>query len=258
MPMSSQPSPPPLPWLAPGQDFPPADEAWGENSPAPGLLAAGGVLDVDTLCRAYSRGIFPWFSEGQPTLWWSPNPRMVLGVDAFRLHPSFKKTLEKFLKTVDCEIRIDSAFEQVIQACATSPRAGQAGTWIVPDMIAAYRELHRAGFAHSVETWVHGKLVGGLYCVALGKSVFGESMFSRAPNGSKIALAALVGFCRHHAIRQIDCQQNTTHLASLGAGEICRDRFVTQVTAGLAQATPVWQFDAIYWRELLPSKATPP
>ena len=247
----------PLPWLAPGQDFPPVSQSWDENSTAPGLLAAGGGLDVDTLRRAYSQGIFPWFSEGQPILWWSPDPRMVLNVSEFRLHPSFKKTLEKFRKALDCEIRIDSAFEQVVQACSTSPRAGQAGTWIVPEMMAAYGVLHRAGLAHSVETWVNGELIGGLYCVALGQSVFGESMFSRSSDASKIALAALVCFCRHHSIRQIDCQQNTRHLASLGAREISRDTFVQQVRNGLAQAAPVWQFDAIYWRELLPSKSTP-
>ncbi len=245
--------PPLLPWLSPGQNFPPASQAWGESSPAPGLLAAGGVLDVDTLRRAYSHGIFPWYSEGQPTLWWSPNPRMVLDVAEFRLHPSFRKKLQKFRKTEDCEIRMDSNFKQVIEACSTSPREGQAGTWIVPDMIAAYGELHKAGFAHSVETWVNGELVGGLYCVALGKSVFGESMFSRATDASKIALAALVGFCRHHAVRQIDCQQNTRHLASLGAREISRDLFVQQVAAGLAQVAPVWRFDPLYWQELLPA-----
>jgi leucyl/phenylalanyl-tRNA--protein transferase len=252
--MSSQ--PPPLPWLAPGQDFPPASQVWGENSPAPGLLAAGGTLDVDTLRRAYSQGIFPWFSEGQPTLWWSPNPRMVLNVPEFRLHRSFRKTLDRFRKTPGCEIRVDSAFEQVIQACSKSPREGQSGTWIVPDMIAAYGNLYRAGLAHSMETWVDGRLAGGLYCVALGKSIFGESMFSYSTDASKIALAALVGFCRHHGIRQIDCQQNTRHLASLGAREISRDMFVKHVEAGLIQPAPVWQFDPLYWRELLPSRAT--
>lgn len=254
LPMPSQ--PPPLRWLDPGQDFPPTSEAWGENSPAPGLLAAGGVLDIDTLIRAYSHGIFPWFSEGQPTLWWSPDPRMVLDVSEFRLHSSFKKTLEKFRRTANCEIRMDSAFAQVIQACSTSHREGQAGTWIVPDMIAAYGELHRAGYAHSVETWVNGELVGGLYCVALGKAVFGESMFSRSTDASKIALAALVGFCRHHGVRQIDCQQNTRHLASLGAREIPRDLFVQRVAVGITQRNPVWHFDPLYWRELLPSKST--
>lgn len=230
-------------------------QAWGENSPAPGLLAAGGVLDVDTLRRAYSKGVFPWYSEGQPTLWWSPNPRMVLDVSEFRLHPSFRKTLQKFRKTAGCEIRIDTAFEQVIQACSASPRDGQSGTWIVPDMVAAYGKLHRADLAHSVETWVNGKLAGGLYCVALGKSVFGESMFSHSTDASKIALAALVGFCRHHGIRQIDCQQKTRHLASLGAREISRDLFLKQVATGLVQTAPVWEFAPLYWQELLPPKS---
>lgn len=248
--------PPPLSWLDPGQEFPPANHAWDENSPAPGLLAAGGVLDVDTLCRAYRQGTFPWYSEGQPTLWWSPNPRMVLGVQDFRLHASLKKTLQRFSQTTACEIRMDSDFKQVINACSTGPRDGQAGTWIVPEMIDAYCELHRIGLAHSVETWINGKLVGGLYCVALGKALFGESMFSRETDASKIALAALVCFCRHHAIPQIDCQQNTRHLASLGAREIPRDLFLRQVTMELAETPPIWRFDPLYWRTLLHSKPT--
>lgn len=255
--LSMPPQPPPLAWLVPGENFPPSSQAWGENSPAPGLLAAGGALDVGTLCQAYRQGVFPWFSAGQPNLWWSPNPRMVLNVSEFRLHPSFKKSLQKFRQTPGCEIRIDSAFEQVIRACSTSPRAGQTGTWIVPDMVAAYCALHRAGFAHSVEVWNDGRLAGALYCVAIGKSVFGESMFSHVSGASKIALAALVCFCRHHAITQIDCQQNTRHLASLGAREIPRNLFLEQVATGLAQSAPVWRFDALYWKELLPSKSIP-
>lgn len=248
--MSSQ--TPALAWLEPGQDFPPASQAWGDGSAAPGLLAAGGALDLASLRRAYSRGIFPWYSAGQPILWWSPDPRMVLDVAKFRIHPSFKKTLQKFRQTPGCEIRIDSAFAQVIEACSSSPRAGQGGTWIVPDMIAAYNDLHRAGLAHSVETWVNGQMVGGLYCVALGKAVFGESMFSRASEASKIALAALVALCRQYGIDQIDCQQNTPHLASLGAAEISRELFLAQVTLGLAQPAPVWEFNRRYWQILLP------
>ncbi|MEI6599522.1 MAG: leucyl/phenylalanyl-tRNA--protein transferase [Comamonadaceae bacterium] len=246
-------APPPLAWLAPGEDFPPVRQSWGADSPAPGLLAAGGVLDVETLCRAYRQGVFPWFSEDQPILWWSPDPRMVLQVDTFRMHPSFKKSLRKFGSTDGCEIRMDSAFEQVISACATSPRAGQSGTWIVPEMIAAYGALHRAGYAHSVETWIDGRLVGGLYCVAVGKSVFGESMFSRASEASKIALAALVCFCRHHGIAQIDCQQNTPHLASLGAREVTRAAFIKQMTAAQIRRPPEWKFEPLYWDELFHS-----
>lgn len=245
---------PPIQWIEANQKFPPTAQAWGERSPAPGLLAAGGTLNVETLRQAYSQGIFPWFNQEQPILWWSPNPRMVLDVSRFRLHPSFKKTLRKFSRTLTSEIRIDSAFEKVMQACADSPREGQPGTWIVPSMIDAYCDLHRAGMAHSVEVWVDGNLTGGLYCVALGKSVFGESMFSRSSGASKIALAALVGFCRYHDIQQIDCQQNTAHLASLGACEISRELFLEHVVSGISQSNPKWCFEAEFWQELLYSK----
>ena len=246
--------PQPIPWLTQDQDFPPVGQAWDENSSAPGLLAVGGMLNADTLQRAYSKGIFPWFSEGQPTLWWSPNPRMVLIVENFRLHPSLRKTINKFRKTTDCEIRIDSDFEQVIQACATSHRNGQTSTWILPKMIEAYNELYKAGLAHSVETWMNGRLTGGLYCVSLGKCVFGESMFSHSTNASKIALAALVAFCRHHDVRQIDCQQNTRHLTSLGASEISRDLFIEQLTVCNTHEAPTWKFDSLYWHKLMHSK----
>lgn len=240
-----------LPWLNPGDPFPDASEAWDGAQPAPGLLAAGGTLDVPTLHRAYSGGIFPWFSEGQPILWWSTDPRMVLHTGEFRLHRSLRKALARFVAEPGCELRIDSAFDQVIHACATSPRPGQNGTWIVPAMVRAYQALHRAGFAHSVETWIDGQLAGGLYCVAIGRAVFGESMFSRRPDASKIALAGLVAFCRHHGIAMIDCQQNTRHLASLGAREIARAAFVQQATRAATQAAPRWRFDPVYWDSIL-------
>lgn len=243
---------PALHWLAPGDPFPPLAEAWGVATPSPGLLAAGGALDVDTLVRAYSQGIFPWFSQGQPILWWSPDPRMVLDVQRFRLHRSLRKIIEKFRSNPGCEIRIDTVFDDVIGACASTPRKGQTGTWIVPAMVLAYRQLHAAGIVHSVETWVDDQLVAGLYCVAIGQSVFGESMFTRVANGSKIALAALVSFCRHHHIALIDCQQNTGHLASLGAAEMPRARFAAHVAMQASSPSPVWQFNPVYWRELLP------
>lgn len=249
---------PSLPWLEPGDVFPPARQAWGPDTPAPGLLAAGGQLDVPTLCSAYAQGIFPWFSDGQPILWWSPDPRMALNMAKFRLHRSLQKTLQAFCHPRNerkCEVRFDSAFDQVIQHCATSVRVGQGGTWIVPDMVRAYQALNRAGFAHSIETWVDGQLVGGLYCVALGKAVFGESMFTTQPDASKIALAALVCFCRIKGIKTIDCQQNTRHLASLGASEVSRGAFLELVRDGLQEPAPVWTFDPLYWRELLPSRA---
>ncbi|MGE0498022.1 MAG: leucyl/phenylalanyl-tRNA--protein transferase [Ramlibacter sp.] len=242
---------PPLPWLDPGDPFPDTALAWGAGDPAPGLLAAGGTLDVPTLARAYGAGIFPWFSEGQPILWWSPDPRMVLDVSAFRLHRSLRKTLARLRDDPAFEIRIDSAFDEVIRACAGSPRPGQNGTWIVPDMVQAYQAFHAAGFAHSVEAWLNGELVGGLYCVALGRAVFGESMFTRVPDASKVALAALVAFCRAHGITGVDCQQNTRHLASLGAHEVPRAGFVTHVAKARTQPGPAWRWEPVYWTHLL-------
>jgi leucyl/phenylalanyl-tRNA--protein transferase len=244
----------PLPWLDAGEDFPPVGMAWGHDDPAPGLLAAGAALDVATLVQAYSQGIFPWYSEGQPTLWWSPNPRMVLQTQDFKLHRSLRKTLGHFLSNSACDVRFDTAFVNVINACASKPRDGQPGTWILPEMIGAYCALHAAGHAHSIETWVGGELVGGLYCVNLGGMVFGESMFAHATDASKIALCALVAFCRAHGMAMIDCQQNTTHLASLGAAEISREVFIAHVTNVITGPAPAWQFEPVYWQELMPCK----
>ncbi|MDR2128977.1 MAG: leucyl/phenylalanyl-tRNA--protein transferase [Burkholderiaceae bacterium] len=226
----------------------------GPASPAPGLLAAGGCLDVPTLTAAYAQTIFPWFNAGEPILWWSPDPRMVLAVQDFRLHRSLRKRLRRFQNDPACAIRIDSDFERVIRACSEAPRSGQSGTWIGQDMIAAYLDLHAAGHAHSVETWAGGQLVAGLYCVSVGRAVFGESMFTRVADGSKIAIAALVAFCRAHGLPLIDCQQRTPHLASLGAREIPRQQFLDQVTALSAQPAPAsWQFQPVYWNALMPS-----
>lgn len=243
-----------LPWLEPGDDLPDPATAWGIADPVPGLLAAGGSLDVDTLMQAYGRCVFPWFSDDQPILWWSPDPRMVLQVERFKLHRSLRKTLITFAKTPGCEVRIDHDFAAVIDACSRAPRVGQSGTWIVPDMVRAYTQLHEAGHAHSVETWIDGKLAGGLYCVALGRAVFGESMFTRRPDASKTALAALVCLCRRYGVDMIDCQQNTSHLASLGAMEMARKRFVAHVAQAQLQEGPRWQFDPVYWNELLSAR----
>ena len=247
-----------LPWLAPGDPLPDAASAWGESDPVPGLLAAGGGLDVPSLLQAYAHGIFPWFSEGQPILWWSPDPRMVLEVARFRLHRSLRKTLERLRAGPGFEIRIDHGFETVIQACSQAPRVGQTGTWILPEMVRAYTALHRAGHAHSVETWIDGELAGGLYGVGLGRMFFGESMFARRPDASKIALAALVSFCRRHGIAMIDCQQNTSHLASLGASEMPRARFLSHVARARHLAGPQWRFEPVYWSELLPARTSLP
>jgi len=243
--------PHPIPWLAAGESFPPLKEAWDHHDPAPGLLAAGAALDVPTLVQAYSQGIFPWFSLGQPVLWWSPNPRMVLQTQNFRPHRSLRKCITRFQKQPGCEIRFDGDFERVINACADKPRAGQPGTWIVPDMVQAYIALHKAGHAHSVETWVDGELTGGLYCVNLGRMVFGESMFAHQTDASKIALSALVAFCRAHGVAMIDCQQNTQHLASLGASEISRPEFVAHLSRNVDKAAPGWEFKPVYWNQLL-------
>jgi leucyl/phenylalanyl-tRNA--protein transferase len=246
--------PRPLLWLDAGEDFPPVSMAWGQHDPVPGLLAAGSKLDVATLVQAYSQGIFPWYSEGQPTLWWSPNPRMVLQTQRFKLHRSLRKTLQHFLSNPACEVRFDTAFVDVINACASKPRDGQPGTWILPEMIAAYCALHAAGHAHSVEAWVGDELVGGLYCVNLGGMVFGESMFAHVTDASKIALCALVAFCRAQDVTMIDCQQKTGHLASLGAQEISRDEFTAHVTQVMTRPAPTWQFEPVYWHELMPFK----
>ena len=218
---------------------------------APGLLAAGGELSPERLTEAYSKGVFPWYSLGQPVLWWSPDPRMVLMVDEFKLSRSLRKTLRHFIRDARCELRIDSAFPRVIEACAKTPREGQDGTWIVPEMVHAYVRWHELGKVHSFETWIDGELVGGLYGVSLGRMFFGESMFSHRTDASKIALAALVCFCREHGVHMIDCQQHTRHLASMGAKEVRRGEFEARLTPCLREP-PIrdWAYDLPMWRHL--------
>jgi leucyl/phenylalanyl-tRNA--protein transferase len=206
-----------IPWLARGAPFPPVQSALRDPN---GLLAAGGELSPERLLEAYRRGIFPWFSEGDPILWWSPDPRMVLFPGELRISRSLAKTL----RNRRYEVRFDSAFDEVIAGCA-APRSREAGTWITDEMIAAYRGLHALGWAHSAETWIDGALAGGLYGVAVGQVFFGESMFSRSTDASKIALVALVAHLKSADFRLIDCQMRTRHLESLGAREIPRRRF---------------------------------
>lgn len=189
-----------------------------------GLLAAGADLSPQRLLAGYRRGIFPWYSEGEPILWWSPDPRMVLRPAGFQ--PG--RSLRKVLRNRDYEVRVDHDFAQVIAACA-APREGAAGTWISPAMIDAYRELHRLGHAHSFETWVDGRLAGGLYGVAVGGVFFGESMFSRVPDGSKIAFCHLVARLRLHGFELLDCQMHTDHLERLGARLMARREFLAEV-----------------------------
>jgi leucyl/phenylalanyl-tRNA---protein transferase len=207
-------------WLSPEdapERFPPLDRALDEP---PGLLAAGGDLSAPRLLAAYRRGIFPWYSPGQPVLWWSPDPRAVLFPQEFRCARSLRKTL----RNGGFETRIDHDFAAVIEGCA-APRAASAGTWITREMRAAYLELHRQGHAHSVETYRGGRLAGGLYGVRLGGVFFGESMFSREPDASKVALARLVELCRAEAIAVIDCQLPSRHLESLGSRLVPRCEF---------------------------------
>jgi leucyl/phenylalanyl-tRNA---protein transferase len=207
-------------WLSPQDEpewFPPLERALDEPA---GLLAAGGDLSTARLLAAYRRGIFPWYSPGQPVLWWSPDPRAVLFPEEFHC----ARSLAKRLRNSGFECAIDRDFRGVIEACA-APRGQSVGTWITPEMLAAYVELHRRGYAHSIETYQGSRLVGGLYGVRLGGVFFGESMFSRERDASKVALARLVDTCLAEAIVVIDCQMASTHLESLGSRRIPRTRF---------------------------------
>jgi leucyl/phenylalanyl-tRNA---protein transferase len=246
-------------WIDDDTPLPPTHYALGRDSDAPGLLAAGGRITPTRLEQAYRHGIFPWYSRGQPVLWWSPDPRMVLPVADFRVSRSLHKVLRRFVARPGHEVRIDSAFRRVIEACAKTPRDGQDGTWIVPAVLEAYVAWHRAGRVHSVETWVDGELVGGLYFVAIGRMFFGESMFAHRTDASKIALAALVCFARANGVPLVDCQQNTRHLASLGAHEISRQAFERHLALTLG-ATEIgdWTYDPALWGQLgLPSAPIP-
>lgn len=242
--------PPLLIQLSADDPLPAPHTAWDEHSPAPGLLAVGGGLSVSRLLQAYSQGCFPWYSDVQPVMWWCTDPRMVLNVDEFRLHRSFKKVLKRLIESNRLQIKIDHDFLGTIKECARFPRKGQSGTWIVHDMIHAYTQLHLHGHAHSVQAWVDGQLAGGLYCVSIGRAVFGESMFSTQADGSKMALAALVALCRAQLADWIDCQQNTSHLASLGAKPIARSVFLTRVSEAINHPPLSWKFESIYWKHL--------
>lgn len=209
--------------------FPPLTKAMREPN---GLLAAGGDLSVDRLVQAYRHGCFPWFSEGQPILWWSPDPRTVLFPE--ELHVS--RSLAKLLRQQRYQVSFDRDFEAVIQACA-APRRDADGTWITDDMQNAYTELHARGHAHSVEVWDHGELVGGLYGLAMGQLFFGESMFSRADNASKFGFVTLVKHLQAWGFVLIDCQMATRHLESLGARSIPRQQFADYLRDHLDQPT---------------------
>jgi len=231
-----------IPWLRPGDPptaFPPVETALEEPD---GLLCAGGDLSPERLLEAYRRGIFPWFSAGQPILWWSPDPRMVLFTDELKV----SRSLAKSIRNKGYELRFDTAFGAVLEGCA-APRsardadamnASDAGTWLGAPMRAAYTALHDAGYAHSVETWRDGALVGGLYGVALGRMFYGESMFARETDASKVALVRLVTLLHGQGVPLIDCQQETQHLATLGAKAIPRTRFAAILRELIHSAAP--------------------
>ncbi|RNF83354.1 leucyl/phenylalanyl-tRNA--protein transferase [Montanilutibacter psychrotolerans] len=213
-----------VPWLAahPDSPFPPAEMALRDPD---GLLAVGGDLSPPRLLNAYRHGVFPWFSEGQPILWWSPDPRTVFPTDAVRLSSRFRRGL----RHSDWVVCADTAFAQVLDACATAHRPGQRGTWITDDMRAAYLGLHRLGHAHSVEVFAGERLVGGIYGVAIGNMFFGESMFSGESGGSKVALAALALRLRSMGWPLIDAQVENSHLLSLGAQTWPRSKFLAHL-----------------------------
>jgi leucyl/phenylalanyl-tRNA--protein transferase len=211
-----------IPWLYDDDPLPPVALALREPN---GLLAAGGDLSPERLIDAYSHGVFPWFNEGEPILWWSPDPRMVLFPPELKISRSLRKTL----RNRSYEIRFDSAFREVMLGCA-APREEQHGTWISPAMIEAYVRLHELGYAHSAETWIDGKLAGGLYGIAIGHMFYGESMFTRVTDASKLAFVHLVWQLQRWGFGLIDCQMKTAHLASFGAREIPRQDFLQRVS----------------------------
>ena len=232
-------------WLDDDTPFPDVALALTDAHGAAGLLAAGADLSPARLLQAYRRGIFPWFSEGQPILWWSTDPRMVLHTARFSVSASLKKTLRKVDASLReqgrWDVRFDTAFEEVMRACA-APRRDGPGTWISEDIIAGYSGLHRQGYAHCCEVWLDGNLVGGAYGVSIGRMFYGESMFARVTDASKIALAYLVAFLKSQGVRMIDCQQETGHLASLGAAPISRSEFIRELTAAIeAPQITAWQ-----------------
>ncbi|HOL65062.1 MAG TPA: leucyl/phenylalanyl-tRNA--protein transferase [Accumulibacter sp.] len=231
-----------IPWLEGKTPFPPLDQALREPN---GLLCAGGDLTPQRLLKAYQHGIFPWYAAGEPILWWSPDPRMVLLPD--ELHIS--RSLRRSLRSGSYQVRLDSAFTEVIHACASTPRAGQQGTWITHEMQHAYWRLFELGIAHSVETWAGEQLVGGLYGLAIGRMFYGESMFTRRTDASKIAVAHLARYLDEEGFGMIDCQMSTSHLASLGAREIPRARFIDRVRELVSHDWQAghWPVDAAFY-----------
>ena len=232
-------------WITPDEPLPPATSADPD-----GLVAVGHDLSAERLVEAYGKGIFPWYSAGQPVRWWSLDPRMVVYTAEFSPGRTLRRRLRQLHDAApgtDWSVRLDSAFLSVIRACAATPRPGQSGTWITRDIMTAYTALHRQGLAHSVEVWSGDALVGGLYGVSLGRMFYGESMFARATDASKCAFAALIDLLRRLDMPMVDCQQSTAHLRSLGGREIGRREFVAEVDRLRRLAPPDWRAAGIEW-----------
>jgi leucyl/phenylalanyl-tRNA---protein transferase len=246
----------PIHWIEPDEPLPLAQSALTEPN---GLVAAGNDLSPQRVLEAYRLGIFPWFSPGQPVLWWSPDPRMILETEHIFISDSLAKKLRQIKRISSWEITTDTVFEQVMRQCA-APRVAQDGTWISERMIDTYQQLHTQGFAHSVEVWNEGQLIGGLYGLCIGRMFYGESMFSRVTDASKVALACLTQKLLEAGCPMIDCQQNTAHLASMGGQEIDRKRFIAKVTELTRQPQLAWSGGALTLADpaVLRSKRTAP
>ncbi|CAM3718181.1 leucyl/phenylalanyl-tRNA--protein transferase [Polynucleobacter arcticus] len=240
-------------WLGAKDAFPNPMDCQDPDPSVPGLIAVSERIYPGQLARAYQMGIFPWYSDNQPVLWWSPNPRMVLKPAHFKCHHSLKKAIRLFLQDPHKEILIDHDFGAVVRSCATTKRNGQDGTWITHEIMDAYTQLHEQGHVHSIAVMEEKRLIGGLYCVAFGGMVFGESMFSHQTDASKIALATLAAWCSQNHVEMIDCQQETAHLDSLGAEPIARNEFLAHLQAALKQTNIEipWNFDKAILRHWL-------
>lgn len=234
----------PIAWLGPDDAFPDPAVMPDPDSDVLGLFAVSERIYAGQLEMAYRLGLFPWYSDNQPVLWWSPDPRMVLEPKHFKVSHSLQKTMRQFYHDPSCRLEVDVDFGAIMRACALTSRKDQDGTWITHEIVDAYTQLHEKGSAHSIAVMQGGELIGGLYCVALGAMVFGESMFSRQKDSSKLALASLCAWCYDHGVPMIDCQQETAHLRSLGANAIPRAQFLPLARQALAKkAIDPWDFD---------------
>ena len=233
-----------IPWLGPNDPFPDPRSQPDPDPEVPGLLAVSERIYSGQLERAYRSGIFPWYSDHQPVLWWSPDPRMTLNPANLKISQSLRKTIRSTLDDPSLTLRVDHDFSGVMRACATTERQGQDGTWITHEIMDAYTALHEQGHAHCITLEQNQQAIGGLYCVSFGGMVFGESMFSKVRDSSKLALAALCAWCYDHRVTLIDCQQETAHLRSLGAIPIGRSEFLQHVACAIhAPIQEKWVMD---------------